>query len=70
MFEKILSPAAINVIETLSADLDSFYLAGGTALALQLGHRRSDDLDFFLKMPKKNLHPSCFSPVKTGNGKI
>lgn len=24
-----------------------FYLAGGTALALQLGHRRSLDLDFF-----------------------
>lgn len=25
----------------------AFYLAGGTALALQLGHRRSFDLDFF-----------------------
>lgn len=24
-----------------------FYLAGGTALALQLGHRQSEDLDFF-----------------------
>ena len=28
--------------------LTSFYLAGGTGLALQLGHRRSVDLDFFL----------------------
>jgi predicted nucleotidyltransferase component of viral defense system len=27
--------------------LDNFYLAGGTALALQLGHRKSVDLDFF-----------------------
>ncbi len=27
--------------------LDKFYLAGGTALALQLGHRDSVDLDFF-----------------------
>jgi predicted nucleotidyltransferase component of viral defense system len=26
---------------------DRFYLAGGTALALQLGHRSSADLDFF-----------------------
>jgi hypothetical protein len=26
---------------------DRFYLAGGTALALRLGHRRSVDLDFF-----------------------
>jgi hypothetical protein len=28
--------------------LARFYLAGGTGLALQLGHRRSADLDFFL----------------------
>ncbi len=27
--------------------LRRFYLGGGTALALQLGHRRSVDLDFF-----------------------
>ncbi|MBI2817560.1 MAG: nucleotidyl transferase AbiEii/AbiGii toxin family protein [Acidobacteria bacterium] len=27
--------------------LKPFYLAGGTGLALRLGHRRSDDLDFF-----------------------
>jgi len=27
--------------------LDHFYLAGGTGLALQIGHRRSHDLDFF-----------------------
>jgi len=27
--------------------LKSFYLAGGTGLALRLGHRRSVDLDFF-----------------------
>ena len=26
---------------------ERFYLAGGTALALRLGHRRSIDLDFF-----------------------
>ena len=27
--------------------LKPFYLAGGTALAIQLGHRKSIDLDFF-----------------------
>ncbi|MFA4990889.1 MAG: nucleotidyl transferase AbiEii/AbiGii toxin family protein [Candidatus Paceibacterota bacterium] len=26
-----------------------FYLAGGTALALQIGHRMSDDFDLFLE---------------------
>jgi len=47
MFEEILSSEAINIIESLSPHLDTFYLAGGTGLALQLGHRRSDDFDFF-----------------------
>lgn len=32
----------------------NFYLAGGTALALQLGHRKSIDLDFFSKEPFNN----------------
>ena len=27
--------------------LQKFYLSGGTALSLQLGHRESEDLDFF-----------------------
>jgi hypothetical protein len=27
------------------------YSAGGTALALQAGHRRSNDLDFFTQKP-------------------
>ena len=47
MFEELLSKRAIEVIESLSPHLESFYLAGGTGLALQLGHRKSDDLDFF-----------------------
>jgi hypothetical protein len=32
-------------------ELASFYLAGGTGLALQLGHRRSNDLDLFSERP-------------------
>jgi len=31
--------------------LMSFYLSGGTALSLQLGHRESEDLDFFSEHP-------------------
>ncbi len=27
--------------------LNNFYLSGGTALSLQIGHRESEDLDFF-----------------------
>ena len=42
-------PLMRDVMRTVGAsDLcPRFYLAGGTALALQLGHRRSVDLDFF-----------------------
>lgn len=32
-------------------DLTAYRLAGGTALAWEYGHRRSDDLDFFTRMP-------------------
>ncbi|MFH1170668.1 MAG: nucleotidyl transferase AbiEii/AbiGii toxin family protein [Candidatus Vogelbacteria bacterium] len=35
---------------------DGWYLAGGTALALQAGHRQSVDLDFFT--PKKTFVPA------------
>ena len=48
-----------SVLEKI-AELDfiqDFYLAGGTALAIQLGHRESIDLDFFShkKFSVKNL---------------
>ena len=40
------------VRELARADLlAGWVLAGGTGLALQLGHRRSDDLDFFRAGP-------------------
>ena len=47
MFEKILSSETLKVVVSLISKLDTFYLAGGTGLALQLGHRKSEDLDFF-----------------------
>lgn len=38
-----------------------FYLAGGTALALQIGHRISVDFDLF---SEKNINRSLFNKVK------
>ncbi|MGB9776456.1 MAG: nucleotidyl transferase AbiEii/AbiGii toxin family protein [Anaerolineae bacterium] len=35
---------------------EKFYLAGGTAVALHLGHRRSYDLDFFI--PERDFPPA------------
>ena len=50
MFKHAVVPELFLLIEKLTGSPEitkRFYLAGGTALALQLGHRRSDDLDFF-----------------------
>lgn len=49
MFEKVLSSKTKKVLATLGRKkfVTDFYLAGGTALALELGHRTSIDLDFF-----------------------
>jgi len=50
MFLNTINNSLLSVIDRLSqqpAIADSFYLAGGTALAMQLGHRISVDLDFF-----------------------
>ena len=51
MFEQVLSGEALKAIEDLAPFLKDFYLAGGTGLALQLGHRKSYDLDFFSNRP-------------------
>lgn len=49
MFEKVLSKNARSGLALLgkSGLLKDAYLAGGTALALQIGHRISVDFDFF-----------------------
>jgi hypothetical protein len=49
MHPEILEGPQKSVLAQLDKALRTtdFYLAGGTALALHLGHRRSVDLDFF-----------------------
>ncbi len=49
MFREILTDSQQTLLELLSriAEVRTFYLAGDTALALYLGHRRSRDFDFF-----------------------
>lgn len=49
MFTKAVLPGTLRGIQLAARIplLRSAYLAGGTALALQLGHRISEDLDFF-----------------------
>jgi predicted nucleotidyltransferase component of viral defense system len=49
MFTKTLLPDTFRAIQLVSSipEIKQAYLAGGTALSLQLGHRISVDLDFF-----------------------
>lgn len=44
---EILDRSRQKILPLLAKFKDRFYLAGGTALALQLGHRDSIDFDFF-----------------------
>lgn len=49
LYYKTVSPNLLTILKRLMAfsELDEFRLVGGTALALQVGHRRSVDIDFF-----------------------
>ncbi|MFA6077282.1 MAG: nucleotidyl transferase AbiEii/AbiGii toxin family protein [Candidatus Paceibacterota bacterium] len=47
MHYEILDKKRIDLLPTLAKFRDNFYLAGGTGLALQIGHRDSIDFDFF-----------------------
>lgn len=53
MFTKVLSPDTEKALALLGASkfFQKAYLAGGTGLALQLGHRISHDLDFYTQVP-------------------
>lgn len=58
MFGTVLPNAAQDTLAVLgrSGLVDKAYLAGGTALALHLGHRESIDFDFFTR--------NTFDPIK------
>lgn len=49
MLSKVLQPKQQCILGLLNKTniLDTYYLAGGTGAAFQLGHRKSDDFDFF-----------------------
>ena len=51
IYLEAVPPATQAILERLknTPQLKEFYLSGGTALSLLLGHRESEDLDFFIK---------------------
>lgn len=50
----VLNSQRFKVLNGLQTFKNRFYLAGGTGLALQIGHRVSEDFDFFTIGPFKN----------------
>jgi hypothetical protein len=63
MYNQILSPSQIKILPKLQVFKDDFYLVGGTALALQLGHRSSIDFDLFTRQAFD--HQSIINSIKT-----
>ncbi len=51
LHKETVEPGTLELIEKLQTDLifEDFYLVGGTALALQIGHRTSIDIDLFTR---------------------
>lgn len=47
MFKNILNNDQENILPLIKTFSNDYYLVGGTAIALHLGHRRSIDFDLF-----------------------
>ncbi len=65
---EILPPTQAEVLASLAPLLSphGFYLAGGTSLALQVGHRRSEDFDWF--HPDAHLDPLALAATLKSQG--
>jgi len=57
MFKNILTPNQLDLLPLIREFSKGYYLVGGTAIALQIGHRRSVDFDLFTqdKIKKNSL---------------
>ena len=49
LHKEVIEPGTLELLKNLQkeSELKTFNLVGGTSLALQLGHRKSIDLDLF-----------------------
>lgn len=66
--QEVLDTNRQQLLETLLPYLKGFILGGGTALALQLAHRKSFDFDFFSSSPlRKSLLEKLSRIINIGN---
>lgn len=66
LHKELLTEKANNQFKKLENFSDEFYLAGGTALALQIGHRISLDYDFFSENKIKKTLLSKIEKIFSG----
>lgn len=68
MFKEILTEDQQRLLSLIKLFHQDFYLAGGTAIALQIGHRRSIDFDLFSDKPLKTI--KITNTIKRDNHRI
>jgi len=68
MHYEVLDEKRRELLPALGAFKEKFYLAGGTALALQIGHRVSIDFDFFTERDFEN--EEVYERVRTLFGQV
>ena len=56
MYKAILTPEQLELLSLVEGFSRRFGLVGGTAVALQIGHRRSLDFDLFTETEFKNIN--------------
>lgn len=50
LYKNTITDNMYNIAGIINTNFTEYYLAGGTALSLQIGHRNSVDLDYFTKV--------------------
>lgn len=65
---EVILPETLELLEQIQQDeaFNEFFLVGGTALALQIGHRLSVDLDFFSTSPFDNFQIESYLSQQYG----
>lgn len=72
MHKEILSSTQIELLPFIKEIKRNFYLVGGTAMSLQIGHRRSIDFDLFKSAETLNLKAikASYKKIRTKEKRI
>ena len=66
--QSTLQAAQYAILRIVAAHSSEVYLVGGTALAMHLHHRESEDLDFFSVTHARRMHQAIVRHIRTTTG--